>query len=401
MRVSLGVSSFYVAFLCATATLACAQGPNRSKSFGPNECGPVDPSYVKTSNETGGIPFFLQRSEAAKAFHFVRESSREDVSTVFWATGTLMGNSRSIEIPVDSTVKRMTLALSVSVKGAKLTLVRPSGELVSEGANHTEITDLNCGRIMTVTAPEAGKWHAELMASGTYWIEIQAQSDIDIITAEFVKEGGRIGHRGFFRIQGQPLAGAPSLLQVDLSSAAVQNAEFELVNEHGQRIDKLRLRLVGSEGESHEYQGAVELPKVPFRVAVVGNDSQGFAYQRFYGPLFHAENVEVTPLLDFDELPAGSSEEATFSIRNTGVQRTFKVTVTDGRKFVSAVDPKEIALGAGESGVVTVNLAVPAGTAAGVEDDVVVVVASTAGPATSNSSIVHLSVVPADHAKPR
>jgi hypothetical protein len=401
MRVRVVSLLFIGILVCATAAPICAQTPNRSKSFGPNDCGPVDPSYVQTSNETGGIPFFLQRSEAAKAFHFVRESSRENVSTVFWATGTLTGNSRSIEIPVDSTIKRMTLALSVSVKGAKLTLARPSGEWVTEGANHTEITDLNCGRIVTVTAPEPGKWHAELTAAGTYWIEVQAQSDIDIVTAEFVKEGGRIGHGGFFRIQGQPLVGAPALLQVDLSSAATQNAEFEVMNEHGQRIDKLRLRLIGPEGQSHEYQGAIELPKIPFRLAVVGNDSQGFRYQRFYGPLFHAESVEVTPLLDFDDLAAGSTEEATFSIRNTGVQRTFKLTVTDARHFVKAFEPKEIALGAGEPGVLTVTLSVPGDTAPGVSDDVVVVATSTAGPATSNSSVVNLAVVSSNRAKPR
>ena len=48
---------------------------NRSRKFGPGECGPVDPSYIQLANETGGQPFFLNPSEVAKAFHFVRESS--------------------------------------------------------------------------------------------------------------------------------------------------------------------------------------------------------------------------------------------------------------------------------------------------------------------------------------
>ena len=60
---------------------------------------------------------FLQRSEAAKAFHLVRESTRNNVSTVFWATGTLDGKPQTIEIPVDSVTKRITFTFSVDTKG--------------------------------------------------------------------------------------------------------------------------------------------------------------------------------------------------------------------------------------------------------------------------------------------
>jgi len=42
-------------------------------------------------------------------------------------------------------------------------------------------------------------------------------------------------------------------------------------------------------------------------------------------------------------------------------------------------------------------LTVPAATASGVGDDLVIVAASTAGPPTSNSSVVHLSVSSSNH----
>jgi hypothetical protein len=35
-------------------------------------CGAADPAYIRMANETGGIPMFLQRSEAAKSFQLVR-----------------------------------------------------------------------------------------------------------------------------------------------------------------------------------------------------------------------------------------------------------------------------------------------------------------------------------------
>src|SRR4029077_18138118 len=90
--------------LCFSGSLLCAQtqpSTNPSRTFGPDACGPADPVYIHTANETGGIPMFLQRSEASKAFHLVRESTRSNVSTVFWATGTLDGKPEAITIPVD------------------------------------------------------------------------------------------------------------------------------------------------------------------------------------------------------------------------------------------------------------------------------------------------------------
>jgi uncharacterized membrane protein len=102
--------------------------------------------------------------------------------------------------------------------------------------------------------------------------------------------------------------------------------------------------------------------------------------------------VEVSAKADFEELPAGRSGKVAFTVRNIGAARTFHITVTDAHQFVSAVEPKTLALGAGESGTVVVDVSVPAGTAPGVGDDVVIVAASSAGPGTSNSNVVHFSV---------
>jgi hypothetical protein len=108
--------------------------------------------------------------------------------------------------------------------------------------------------------------------------------------------------------------------------------------------------------------------------------------------LFHGESVEVTPVQEFDELAAGTTRQATFTIRNMGDARRFKLTVADGRRFVTKVEPAEMALGAGESTTIRVDLTVPAGITSYADDDVIVVAASTTGPSTSNSGILHISV---------
>lgn len=367
---------------------------NRSRSFGPNACGPADPAYIRTANETGGVPLFLQRSEAAKSMQLVRESTRENMSTVFWGHGTLAGQPRSISIPVDSETQRVTFTFSTDTKGSQLVLRRPTGGLVTESAGHVEVTDLNCGRIVTVPSPEPGEWQAEISGSGGYWFEVQAQSGIHFTKAEFVKLGGRPGHEGLFRISGEPVAGEPATLDVYVSDVG-RDAEFYLVSESGERLQKVAMKSVGSGGDMWEFTGKVQLPVVPFRVSVEG-ETGGKPWQRFFPSLFHAESVEVSAAVDFDELPVGGSREAAFMVRNVGTARAFRVKVTGVRGFVRDFAPKELTLREGQSATVRVQLTVPAETAPGVGETLIVLASSTSGAATSNSSVVRFTVTSAN-----
>jgi hypothetical protein len=344
---------------------------------------------------------FLQRSEAAKAFHLVRESTMKNVATVLWAAGTLDRQPLTIKIPVDSMTKRITFAFSVDTKGNQLKLITPSGGAIKENSLSTEVTELNCGRIVTVGSPQVGEWRAEITGTGRYWIEAQAQSDLYFIDVEFVKKGGRPGHEGLFRIQGQPVTGTPGTLQASLSASGTKTTEFYLVAETGQTIQKLQMQAVNSDREFLEFVGDVNLPVQPFRVAVIGRDSNGQQYQRFFSSLFHAESVEVSARPAFDELSPGSTKQVAFTVRNLAFPRTFRMTVTDARRFVSKVEPRELALRAGESGTVRVDLTVPAETTAGFEEDIVFVTASIEGPPTSNSSVVHFSVSSGNTQNPR
>jgi von Willebrand factor A domain-containing protein 7 len=367
------------------------QIPNRSRNAGSNACGHADPVYIQTANETGGVPMFLQPAEAEKSFHLVRESTRNDVSDVLWATGALDGNIQTLQIPVDSVTRRITFTFSVATQGTRMTLIPPSGRTMTQSAD-IEITELTCGRIVTANVPESGIWRAEIAGSGSYWLQAQAQSDIHIISAEFVRRGGRPGHEGFFRIQGQPLAGSAATLRVSLSAASADTAEVRLISEHGDIIQTPAMRALNSDREFLQLFGSLDLPGTPFRVAVTGRDLRGRQYQRVFAGLFHAENVEVTPMVDFDELAAGTTKQATFKVRNTGAPQHFNVTVTDAHHFVSKVEPSELTIGAGESAIIRVDLNVPAATSPGVADDIIVVVTSTTEPRTSNSSVVHISV---------
>ena len=183
------------------------------------------------------------------------------------------------------------------------------------------------------------------------------------------------------------------MLEVSLSANAIGTNEFYFVSEEGETIQKVQMHTVNSDRDSLEFVGTADLPAQPFRVAVKGSDSNGKQYQRFFSNLFHVESVQLSPArLDYEELSPGGTKRVAFTVRNLAVPRTFKITVTDAHQFVGKVEPRELTLGAGETGTVHVDLTVPQGTAPGVGDNVVFAATSVAGPATSNFSVVHFSV---------
>lgn len=394
------LAAFGLIWICANIASGQNAGENPSHSFASDRCGPADPAYIRTANETGGIPLFLQRSEAGKAMQLMRESTRENVSTVIWASAKLSGSAQTLEIPVDSVAQRVTFTFSVDTKGSTLMLAEPNGDIVAAGSLRAQDTELNCGRIITINKPSAGMWHAEINGSGTYWLQAQAQSDIYFIKAEFVEVAGRPGHQGLFRIQGQPLAGKPATLQVSLSASDAKTTDFAFVNERGDPLQPLKLHPSNPDPEDLEFTGEVNLPTVPFRIEAKGHDINGNQYQRLSGPLFHAETVQLVPKLDFDEIAPGASRDAIIEVRNTGDARSFKVLATDTRQFITDVEPRELQLGANATVSVRIRLAVPLSAAENVQDDLVVVAKSTTGETTSNSAFVHLSIAAKDLTHP-
>jgi hypothetical protein len=175
--------------------------------------------------------------------------------------------------------------------------------------------------------------------------------------------------------------------------AGAKTAVFYLASLSGTLIQRIQMQRVSANGDLSEYIGTVQLPDSPFRVAVTGLDSNGVRYQRFFASLFHSESVEVSWNHAFDELPAGSTKQVEFTIRNGAFARTLQLTVTDAHHFMTRAEPRELTLGIGQSATIVVDLTIPAETPLGAGDDLIVVATSTDSPATSNSSVAHFSVV--------
>ena len=248
--------------------------------------------------------------------------------------------------------------------------MRPDGAVVRAGASPGD-TILNCGRILSIDAPEAGDWRVTPTPSSRFWLVAHARSDRDLLTAEFVRRGGRPGHEGHFRIAGSPIAGRPAMLRVTLSEPEERVSVFELFSAQGRPIQRVTLDRVADD----EFVGEIELPSSPFRVGVSGTNADGLRYQRMTGRMYHAGfGGSVPPGLA--EVNAGADTPIAFIVRNYGGRVRYRVTATVGDEVLTGVEPAVLDFATSGEQRVTVLLPARTISATGTSLELPVVVAS-------------------------
>ena len=358
------------------------------RSYGPGVCGPLDPVYIRTASETGGQPFPMAPAEIVKSAVIMSESSRGDATMILWAGGTAADAEGGFPVPIDPSVKRVTFSITFDGTGGRVEIVAPDGTVIQPGASADD-TILNCGRILGVDAPARGVWRVRPAPTARFWAVIHGRSDRDVLSAEFVRAGGRPGHEGLFAIHGMPIAGRPAILRVRLSEPERRAPDFLLLSSQGRQIQRVVLNQVDAE----EFAGEIRLPDVPFRVAVAGIDDSGATYQRILGPLFRAESVEVVPG-SVDTIRAGQDTALSFIVRNHGQRARYRIVATVGAEIMKRVEPPIVELDANTERRVDVWL--PAATigAEGTSLELMVV-ASSDDPASSsaNSAFHRVSIV--------
>lgn len=377
--------------LAVSLPVIAQQSGKRPFRYGANTCGPADPSYIRTAEESGGQPLFLGPDEVGKSFQLVSELTRPNHVTLLWARGELAGG-HDFAVPVDATIHRLMFSLSFDKPGGKLTVLDSDGKEVTASTSGAAITGLNCGGFVRIVTPQPGEWHVHVSGAGRFWLEASGESEIFLVGAEFVRLGGRPGHEGYFRISGQPVAGEPAFLRVELSGKT-RSIQFHLISEEANSLEPVAMKPVSVDSDESEYFGKVTLPATPFRLVVTGVDENGHNFERIYSSLFHSETVEVTPLdAGLDDLPAGKTLPVYFKVRNAGAARNFRIQVVDTRNFLLSHEPQTLSLAGKESRNVPVKLSVPAGTPNYTRDTLIVTATATSGPPTTNSAVIEFGI---------
>jgi len=378
-----------VAVLAGTIGRAATDQTGPGRAFGPGRCGPIDASYVRGANATGGQILPLGPTEIGAAAPLMAASFNAE--TVFWATAPLTSSGQTIPVPVDGVTSRVAFVLSTDGSIADMTVTDPRGTLVTAGPG-VEAFNFGCVRGFAVDQPLSGEWTVQAAGTGTYWFIVHAGSDLGLDDAAFVQVAGRPAHEGLFNIAGEPVAGRPATLRARVTREHVTDAIFDLVGLNGARLQAIELSPVTASSTEEEYVGEIaNLPSISFRVRVSGRDRTGAIYQRLSGRSFHAATVEVVAPQTV-ALTRGQQTPVTVSVRNAGASVRLEI-VAVLNATVLRVEPATLQLSANESRDVTVWADVPAsGTV--LSPHIVVSAESPTDAAASNSAIIPVTLDP-------
>ena len=378
-----------VAVLAGAMGRAAADQTGPGRPFGPGRCGPIDASYVRGANATGGQVLPLGPTEVGAAAPLMAASFNAE--TVFWATAPLTSSGQTITVPVDGVTSRIAFVLSTDGSIADMTVTDPGGTLVS-AATGADAFSFGCVRGFAVERPAAGEWTVRAAGAGTYWFLVHARSELGLDDAAFVQVAGRPAHEGLFRIPGQPVAGRQATLRARITREDVADATFDLVSMSGARLQAIELSPVTASSTEEEYVGEIaNLPSLPFRVRVSGRDRTGAVYQRVSRPAFHAATVEVVPP-QMVTLSRGQQTAVTLRVRNVGAPTRLQI-VAVLNATVLRVEPATLQLSANESRDVTVWADVPA-DGPPVSPAIVVTAESPTDPAAANSAVIPVTLDP-------
>jgi hypothetical protein len=377
-----------VAVLGGTMGRAAADQAGAGRAFGPGRCGPLDASYVRAANTTGGQVFPLGPAEVGAAAPLTTASFNAE--TVLWATAPLTSSGEAIAVPVDGVTSRVAFVFSTDGSIADITFTDPRGTLVTVGTG-VDVFSFGCVRGVAVERPAAGEWTVRAAGAGTYWFVVHARSDLGLDAAAFVQVAGRPAHEGLFTIPGQPVAGRPATLRARVTREDVADATFDLVSLSGAGLQSIELSPVTASPAEEEYVGEIaNLPSIPFRVRVSGRDRTGALYQRVSRPAFHAATVEVVapPTVT---LARGQRTPVTVSVRSVGPPARLQI-VAVLNATVLRVEPATLQLSANESRDVTVWADVPAdGTPPSPE--IIVTAESPTDQAAANTAIIRATLL--------
>jgi len=122
-------------------------------------CSPIDPAYLRIARETGGQVFTFTFTQADKLFLLVEQEVLGNFVTILSIADTINGETREVDIPIDSSVESATFSILFDVEGSHgaIELFRPSGAQVLSTDPGVTINTLGAeGQLFRVNSPEPG-----------------------------------------------------------------------------------------------------------------------------------------------------------------------------------------------------------------------------------------------------
>lgn len=276
------------------------------------------------------------------------------------------GTSRSVPIPIDSTISSLTIDADYSLPGSYVVTLRRPDASVVQVTDPNVIIELSPKKTsISVSNPVQGSWTVDLSGGGPINLFVGGLSSLDLNSCEFVRPEGRPGHGGFISPPGEPVVGRVNYVQAVMTQET-SSANFDFRNAMAQVLQAPTLTKLSREGR-HYYFGRAIPPSSEVRCYVTGLSLSGEAYQRMTPRLFSAQPFVVEPPPPQDLVP-GLQTTYRFAVTNLGPPDVFTMTGSDKKNFLLSVTPSVATLALNESMMVDVVLQTPAAALRGTSD---------------------------------
>jgi hypothetical protein len=241
----------------------------------------VNQIYFDMAARTGGDFYFWAPGEFANSG--LQLPLHDDA--VLLAYGRIDKGRRSFEVPVESGVRTLTIFAGAQRKD-RAVVVRPGGALVAAGEAGVTLQTFSHMTIATIKSPAPGTWRIDFEGAGMFSVSAHVKGSAEapvLEDFEFVEQGGRPGHEGWFPINREVFKGQTIACQLEVSGIA-SGVQLAFVTGDDRPI---ALQPIDSEADdSGDYLGRCLIPNVPFRAVASGRDRMGQAFRRTTSPLY-------------------------------------------------------------------------------------------------------------------
>ena len=149
--------------------------------------GKVSPSYIRSSEATGGKVLLFKPTEVAGDGDDM-SASRDHGETVVRAGGQLDDGVHDFEIPLDSTIESVYFFISLQCLQF-VTVVQPSGDELRIDAPEVDYHAFEAIRLFTIKAPSPGTWKVRMAGRGFFSVIVTAKTDLALTGVSFVQDG--------------------------------------------------------------------------------------------------------------------------------------------------------------------------------------------------------------------
>jgi hypothetical protein len=217
---------------------------SRSISISPmafGSCSPIDPGYIRLANNTGGQLFVLSGSEAGSITKLADFLNRSNAVDVLHVSGTLSGIAKTFDVPVNSTITRVTFSVSGT---STVTVTRPNNTVVLPTDPNVTNVPLSSGAVYSLTNMPTGTWRVTVNGTGDFSVRVVAESDLDFSFFDFLDGSGVSIHGRFTDIPGFPEANQAGTVVAQVSGRA-NTTQFAFRNPDGSALQSLSLTELG------------------------------------------------------------------------------------------------------------------------------------------------------------